>query len=288
VLGAPSPGFSIQAPRVDPDGRFSVQVAGGTGAYSVLYRGSALDAIQDPVALSTEIGAVVTLRDPGAAGDAPSLEHEAEHHRAAALVMTGRWTEAVGHLRAAREAAHAERASELEIVSASLEVVAHLAIGDRVPAREAAATLGDARLGTASGRAAALAWVARSLDALAAGELDAAEDALTEAEARVREAGAETADAYVVVEVLGMLFDASRGALPDLVGPASDLERFATEHDFTAFYWFDVLRAVVDRVVDPQAARKMQDALTRLTAMLGPGSRLARERRTSAPPAGAL
>ncbi|MBN8247518.1 MAG: Ig-like domain-containing protein [Verrucomicrobia bacterium] len=78
VLGAPSPGFSIQAPRVDPDGRFSVQVAGGTGAYSVLYRGSALDAIQDPVALSTEIGAVVTLRDPGAAGDAPSRFYRVE------------------------------------------------------------------------------------------------------------------------------------------------------------------------------------------------------------------
>jgi eukaryotic-like serine/threonine-protein kinase len=221
-------------------------------------------------------------------GDAPSLEHEAEHHRAAALVMTGRWAEAVGHLRAAREAAHAERAGELEIASASLEVVAHLAVGERAPAREAAATLGDARLSSASGRAAALAWVARSLDALAAGEIDASEDALTEAEARVREAGAETADAYVVVEVLGMLFDAARGALPDLMGPASDLERFAAEHNFTAFYWFDVLRAVVERVDDVNAARKMQDALNRLTTMLGPQSRLARERRTSAPPGAVL
>ncbi|MBX3193015.1 MAG: serine/threonine protein kinase [Labilithrix sp.] len=217
-------------------------------------------------------------------GDAPSLEHEAEHHRAAAMIVQGRWADAVPRLQAAREAAHAERAIDLEVLSASLEVVAHLALGDHDPAREAAAALGAARIGTAGGRAGALAWVARCLEALASGDREAAEDALAEATARSREAGPEIADAYVLVEVLAMLFDAARGALPDVVGPATELERFAAERGFTSFYWFDVLRSVVDRVDDPATRAPMQDALARVTLLLGPASRLARDRRTSAPP----
>jgi hypothetical protein len=219
-------------------------------------------------------------------GDAPSLEHEAEHQTAAALVVQGHWNDAVPHLQRAREAAHAERAVDPELASASLEVVAHLARGDRLQAHEAALVLGDARIGSVSARTAAIAWVARSLDALAAGDVDGAEDALTEAEVRVREAsaGPEGTDVYVLVEVLGMVFDAARGALPDVSGAASDLERFAQERGFTAFHWFDVLRAVLGRVEDAGAREKMQDALARIAALLGPASRLARERRTSAPP----
>ena len=219
-------------------------------------------------------------------GDAPSLEHEAEHHRAAALIVLGRFGDAVAHLRAAREAAHAERALELEVLSASLEVLAHLALGDRAEASEAAATLGAARIGNAKGRAAALAWAAKSLEALLKGETDPAEDALAEAEARAREADAP--DAHVLVEVLGMLFDAARGALPDLDHPASELERFAQERGFTAFYWFDVLRAVIARIDDPKIRGTMEDVLTRLGTRLGPHSRLARERKTSAPPSAIL
>lgn len=219
-------------------------------------------------------------------GDAPSLEHEAEHQTAAALVVQGHWSEAVPHLQRAREAAHAERAIEQELASASLEVVAHLARGDRLQAHEGALVLGDARIGSAPARTAALAWVARSLEALASADVDGAEDALTEAEARVREAsaGPDGTDLYVLVEVLGMVFDAARGALPDIAGAASDLERFAQERGFTAFHWFDVLRAVLARVEDTPAREKMQDALARIAALLGPASRLARERRTSAPP----
>ena len=62
------------------------------------------------------------------------------------------------------------------------------------------------------------------------------------------------------------------------------LELFAQERGFTAFHWFDVLRAVLARVEDTPAREKMQDALARIAALLGPASRLARERRTSAPP----
>jgi serine/threonine-protein kinase len=219
-------------------------------------------------------------------GDAPSLEHEAEHQIAAALVVQGRSLEAIPHLQRAREAAHAEHASDAEILSASFEVVAHLARGDRLLAHEATLVLGDARIVAAPSHTAALAWVARSLNALSAGDVDGAEDALTEGEARVREAaaGAEGADVYVLVEVLGMVFDAARGALPDIHGAASDLERFAQERGFTAFHWFEVLRAVLARVDDTAAREKMQDALGRVAILLGPASRLARERRTSAPP----
>jgi eukaryotic-like serine/threonine-protein kinase len=217
-------------------------------------------------------------------GDAPSLEHEAEHHRAAALIVQGRWKDAVTPLRAAREAAHAERNVEAEVLSASLEVVAHLALGDHNPAREAADALGAARIGTARGRAAALAWIAKCLEALASGDRDAAEDALAEASARSREAGADSADAYVLVEVLAMLFDAAKGALPDVVTPAAELEKFAAERGFTSFYWFDVLRSVLARVDDPTVREAMEDVLARVAMLLGPASRIARERRTSAPP----
>jgi serine/threonine protein kinase len=217
-------------------------------------------------------------------GDAPSLEHEAEHHRAAALIVQGRWKEAVPALQSAREAAHAERAVEAEVLSASLEVVAHLALGDHDPAREAAAALGEARIGTARGRAAALAWIAKCLEALASGDREAAEDALAEASARSREAGADSADAYVLVEVLNMLFDAAKGSLADVVAPAAELERFAAERGFTSFYWFDVLRSVLGRVDDPAVRGPMLDVLARVALLLGPASRIARDRRTSAPP----
>lgn len=217
-------------------------------------------------------------------GDAPSLEHEAEHHRAAALIVQGRWKDAVPHLQAAREAAHAERALDSEVLSASLEVVAHLASGQHEPAREAAAALGEARIGTAGGRAAALAWIARCLESLASGDREAAEDAHAEAMARSREAGVDSADAYVLVEVLALLFDAAKGSAPDVHGVASELERFAAERGFTSFYWLDVLRSVVGHVVEQDARAAMLDVLARVAIMLGPASRLARERRTSAPP----
>ena len=221
-------------------------------------------------------------------GDAPSLEHDAEQHRATVLIAFGRWSDAVVHLRAAREAAHAERAGELELVSASLEVLADLATGDLQAAYESAAILGETRLSTANGRTAALGWVARALTSLSASDREGAEDALTEAEARVREADRRNADLYILVEILGMLFDAAHGALPDITGPAASLERFAEEHGFEGFYWLELLGAVVGRMPDAETSAKMADALARLDPVLGPRSRLARERRTDAPPSAAL
>jgi hypothetical protein len=100
----------------------------------------------------------------------------------------------------------------------------------------------------------------------------------------VREADRKNADVYILVEILGMLFDAARGALPDITGPAAGLEKFAEEHGFEGFYWLDLLTAVVSRMPDADPARKMSEALARLNPVLGPQSRLARERRTDAPP----
>jgi hypothetical protein len=123
---------------------------------------------------------------------------------------------------------------------------------------------------------------------LSASDREGAEDALTEAEARVREVGPESADLHVLVEVLGILFDAARGAVPDLAGVASGLERFVHQHGFEAFYWLELLTAVLGRLPDAETARAMTDALARLDPVLGPRSRLARERRTDAPPSGII
>ncbi|MBX3198819.1 MAG: serine/threonine protein kinase [Labilithrix sp.] len=217
-------------------------------------------------------------------GDAPSLEHEAEHARATLLFGLGRWADAVAHLRAAREAAHAERASDLEVASASLEVLAELATGDLHAAYESAAVLGDARLAAVRGRSAAFAWIARALASLSASDREGAEDALTEAETRVRDAEDAGPDVHVLVEVLGIAFDAARGALPDITGPAASLERFAEELGFDGFFWLDLLEAIVVRMPDFEASAKMSGALARLRPVVGRESRLARERPTDAPP----
>lgn len=287
-LLAASIGMRVDEGRARDDLERAVRAANESGAPLLEACASAAWGrllVDAPLRVEQGLGVLERATTLLAHGDAPSLEHEAEHYRAAALIVQGRWKEAVPRLHAAREAAHAERALEAEVLSASLEVVAHLALGDHDPAREAAAALGDARIGTARGRPAAFAWIAKCLEALASGEREAAEDALAEASARARETDSEQhADAYVLVEVLAMLFDAVKGSLPDVMGPAAELERFAAERGFTSFYWFDVLRSVVERVDDPQVRVPMLDALARITLLLGPASRIARDRRTSAPP----
>lgn len=214
-------------------------------------------------------------------GDAPSLEHEAEQHRAIVLIALGRWGDAVVHLRAAREAAHAERAGELEIMSAALETVAELALGNTQAAYEAAAILGDARLAGAKARTAALAWVARALASLSASDREGAEAALKQAEARARAADRKNVDVFVLVEILGILFDSARGAAPSLEGSAAVLGRFAEERAIDSFHWLDLLNAIVERIADGDIRGKMGDALSRLVAVAGS---LARERQAYVPP----
>lgn len=211
-------------------------------------------------------------------GDAPSLEHEAQHHRAASLVAGGRFDDAIPFLRAAREAAHAERAVELEALSASYEVIAHLATGSSLAAKETVASLGDARLASLSGRTAAMAWLARCLDLLSDGDIEAARKALDAAKVRGTDAG----DILVVVEVLGLVFDVARGTVTDMLGPASELEAVAAQRGFASFHWFDVLSRIFEQL-EPAVARGMSTTLGRLTVLFGPSSRMAR--RTTMPPA---
>jgi len=208
-------------------------------------------------------------------GDAPSLEHEAQHHRATALIARGRWGDAIVHLRSARTAAHDERAGDRELLSASIEVLAGLAIGDLQAAYESAAILGESRLASANGRTAALAWTARALTSLSASDREGAEDALAAAKTCVRR---EDRDAYVVVELVSILFDADRGDGPDLMAAIAELDSVAEGIGFDAFYWFDLLAAVISRMPDPETSSRMGDALVHLGPVVGPQSRLARSR----------
>lgn len=223
-------------------------------------------------------------------GDVPMLEHEAEHHLGAALAVEGRWAQALPHLRNARRAALGERTTTHELLSAALEVLGHLAMGSRNNAEDALAALGNARLGTTSGGVAGLAWITQSLDALLAGEREAAEDALAEANARVREiaGGAQGVEAFVLTSVTTILFEAlrrqERGAPSNVLDSAAELEHFVHARGFASFYWFDVLGKALERIEEPTVRMPMQDALARLTVLLGPTGRLSRERRTSAPP----
>lgn len=217
-------------------------------------------------------------------GDAPSLENEAEQHRATVLVALGQWPDAIVHLRAARDAAHSERAGELELRAIALQTIVELAVGEIQAAYQSAAMFGESRLAAVSGRAAALGWVARALSSWVASDHEGAEDALTAAESRLREVDRKHADLYVLVEILGVLFDAARGALPDLAGSMAALERFAEVHGFGAFYWFGLLTAITARLPDADVSRKVTLALDQLATVLGPGSRLARVRHSVAPP----
>lgn len=184
-------------------------------------------------------------------GDAPSLEHAAEHHRATVLVAHGRHADAVPHFRAAREAAHAERATDLDLHSTALEAIAELAAGDRVAARETVLVLTDARLAVAAGPAAIAGWVARALVARADG--DDGTVLVRAAEARLPDAS--TPEAVALLAAARFLLD-------------GDVGRAATrlEGHEGAFFWLDAVA-----VSEP-----------RLAALV---AALTRSRRTDAPPA---
>jgi hypothetical protein len=194
-----------------------------------------------------------------ARGDAPSLEHEAEHHRGITLVATSRWDEAIVHFRAAREAAHGERSGDLELLSTALEVLAQLAKGDRSGAEETATVLTDARLATPNVRAAGFGLGVCALLALTSANVAPADDALSRAEARIKSSERSPKDAVVFIAVLRSLLDALRGGAET----PSVVERLMGEHGPSAFYWIDALAASVAGGRDPDAARRMAAALGR-------------------------
>lgn len=210
-------------------------------------------------------------------GDAPSLEHEAQHHLGMALVARGRWADAIEHFHAAREVAHGEQASDLGLLSVSIEVLAALATGDLHAAYEAAALLEESRLAKAARKTAAFAWVARSLTSLSGSDRVAALEALAEAKKVV---GPDDKEARVIVELLEILFEAAREDVGDLGYAMAELGRLAEHVGFDTSFWFDLIGAVMSRMPDPEAWNRMRGMLVRLGPLVGSHSRFARENPT--------
>jgi len=204
-------------------------------------------------------------------GDAPSLEHIAEHNRGAALIIQGRYAEAAPHLRRARVAASGELSLEHEVLSTMNESFAYLALDEAAQATATLATLTPEKLVSGvSARTASYARIARALHALLYRDLRAAQDELNDAHAYASEAEASGGDAYLLAEAVGILFAAGRGESVDLLGRAGELEKLAQDRGFPSFYWFDVLRAVVRNIADAPLRERIEETLERLVLLLGP------------------
>ncbi|MCA9585934.1 MAG: serine/threonine protein kinase [Myxococcales bacterium] len=216
-------------------------------------------------------------------GDAPSLEHVAQHNRGAALLVQGRWNEATPHFESARKAAHGERWVDAEMLSTSSEVLARLCAADLTGARAAAVELSAGRVAASTPRTAAFAHLALALTDLVGGA-DTVPESVEHARTAAREAGGDGADAFLVSEVVASLAEAAAGLEVDDRDVYAELEVFARERGFVAFYWFDILNAIVLAMPKQAARARMQQALSRLMGLLGAASDLAKERRTSAPP----
>ncbi len=220
--------------------------------------------VEEGLAILERAGALL------AHGDAPSLEHIAQHNRGAALIIEGRYAEAAPTLERARLAAEGELSEEHEALSCMNESFAHLALGADAAARAAISGLTEAKLQRVSGRTAAYVLVARSLHALLFGEVARAESELREAHARAAQAEAAGGDAYLLAEVVAIVCAVARGESVDLLARAADLEKLAQDRGLSAFYWFDVLAAVLGHVRDPSLKAALEEALERLVLLLGP------------------
>jgi serine/threonine-protein kinase len=189
--------------------------------------------------------------------DAPSLEHLAAHNRGVAYIVEGRFTEAAEQLQHAREVASGEAPLELEILSGAQELSARLAAGDIDGARALAKLLELSRNVPLAPRESMLVALACTLVKWADGEL-------APAPARIEGAG----DALLIAGVLDVIRAAGAGEPIDYLASAAELHRTAEEHGFAAFYWFDLLRAIVARVPEPHRA-PMIHAVDRLVVLLG-------------------
>jgi hypothetical protein len=203
-------------------------------------------------------------------GDAPSLEHIAEHNRGAALVIQGRYSEAAPHLRRARSAAKGELSLEHEILSCMNEGLSHVALGDHEAAARIVEELSDARIAQCSARTAAYCHAVRSMFATLFETPDRAAAELRRAHTRAAEAEVEGADAYLLAEALGILYAAARHEEVDLLARAGELQKLAQDRGFVSFYWFEVLRAMVSHFRDPEARATVGETLERLIVLLGP------------------
>ncbi len=203
-------------------------------------------------------------------GDAPSLEHIAEHNRGAALVIQGRYSEAAPHLRRARNAAKGELSLEHEILSCMNEGLSHVALGDRDSAARIIEELSDARLAQCAPRTAAYCHAVRSMFAMLFDTPERARAELKRAHASAAIAEAEGTDAYLLSEALGILYAAARHEEVDLLARAGELQRLAQERGFVSFYWFEVLRATVRHIRDEEARATVGETLEKLVVLLGP------------------
>jgi tetratricopeptide (TPR) repeat protein len=211
-------------------------------------------------------------------GDAPSLEHIAEHNRGAALIIQGRYAEAAQHLSRARVAARGELSSEHETISCANEAFAHLFQGHYEKATAALGELSDKKMTEVSARTAGFAHVARSLHALLFGTLEQASVELRRAMAKARTAEADGGDVTLLAELLGILYAAARSEPVDLLARAGELEKLAQDHGFASFYWMENLRSVVAHVRDEVLRLPMEDTLERLMVMLAPINQQALEK----------
>ncbi len=245
----------------------AAQLAAETGA--TLLEARALAAlggmlIEVPGRLSQGLAALervtTLLRD----ADAPSLEHLAAHNRGVAYVVEGRFAEAAEQFHRAREVARGETPLEIEILSGAQELSARLAAGDVDGARALARLLDLSRNVPVAPREATLVRVACSLVPLLDGDLAAARADI--ARARAQSAGA--GDALLLAGALDVIHASAAGEPIDFLASAAELHRLAEEHGFAAFYWFDLLRAIVGHVAEP-LREPMTHAVDRLVVLLG-------------------
>ncbi len=207
-------------------------------------------------------------------GDAPSLEHIAEHNRGAALIIEGRYAEAAPTLRRARVTASGELSEEHEALSCMNESFAYLALGDEAHSTTALEELTPEKLRKVSGRTATYVHVAKALHALLFRGLPDAQSELRAAHARASEAEASGGDAYLLAEAIAIVCAVARGESVDLLARAGELEKLAQDRGFPSFYWFDVLRAVVGNIRDAKLRHVVTEALERLVLLLGPLSQV--------------
>jgi serine/threonine protein kinase len=203
-------------------------------------------------------------------GDAPSLEHVAEHNRGAALVIQGRYAEAAPHLRRARRAARGELWLEHEVLSCMSEGLSYVALGDRESAAKIVEDLTEPRLAQCSARTAAYCHIVRSIYAMMYEGLDRAGTELKRAYVRAAEAQDQGADAYLLAEALGILHAVARHEEVDILGRAGELQKLAQDRGLVSFYWFQALRAVVTHLGDEELKRTFGETLEKLIVLLGP------------------
>ncbi len=201
--------------------------------------------------------------------DAPSLQYIAEHNRGAALLIQGRYAEAAPYTRRARQAAAGELSFDHELLSATNEVHALLALGDGPAVEALLATISDERAATARARTRMHVRCARSLAALQAGDL-------ARADRELRLHGEErldieaSSDGYLLAESLAIVYAWARGEQASFLGRAAELEKVAHDRGHTSFYFLRMVDSMVTHIEDASLRQRLHEALSRLSLLLDP------------------